>query len=181
MYSLVMMSALTATPDAPGFNGYFRDLFGRGNCSGCGGGGAVRYACSGGGCSGASSYAAGCCGGGGLFSGERVRRLFDRGGCCGGGFARSYGCSGSYSCMGSGYGCSGSMAYSCFGGPAVSYTPVFHGGLSCQGGLVPSAPAPQFDPYPAAPTTPAGPPATIPYADPQAAPPPTNPQTGGPR
>jgi uncharacterized protein (TIGR03000 family) len=174
MYSLVLMSAMTATPDAPGFNGYFRDLFNRGDRGGGCGGAGVRYACSGG-CAGASSFAAGCCGGGGLFSGERVRRLFDRGGC--GGFARSYGCAGSaYSCIGSGYGCGGPTAYSCLGGPAVSYTPVFHGGLSCQGGIVPSAPAPQFDTYP---PVPAGPPATIPYADPQPAPPPTGNQAAG--
>ena len=179
MYSLVLMSAMTATPDAPGLNGYFRDLFNHNGCSGSCGGTPVRYACVGG-CSGSANYAAGCCGGGGLFSGERVRRLFDRGGCCGGS-ARAYGCSGSgYGCSGSGYGCSGSyscsgcsgsMAYSCFGGPAVSYA-----GLGCQGGALPVIPAPQIEPYPAAP---GGPPAVIPYADPQAAPPPSGNQATG--
>lgn len=189
MYSLVLMSAMTPAPDAAGFNGYFRDLFNRGgNCSGCSGscgGTPVRYSCVGGGCSGATSYATGCCGGeGGLFSGDRVRRLFDRGGGCCGGYARSLGCSGaSYSCFGSGYGCSGSgygcsglTSYSCSGGPAVGYTPVFTGGLSCQGGVVPSAPAPTFDPYP---TAPGGPPATIPYADPRPTPPATGQEAGG--
>jgi uncharacterized protein (TIGR03000 family) len=48
----------------------------------------------------------------------------------------------------------------------VSYTPVFNGGLSCQGGPAFPAPPPVFDaaPRPA-------PPATIPYAPPEAAPP----------
>lgn len=154
MYSLVMMSAMTAAPDAAEFNGYFRDLFSRGgSCSG-----AARYSCSGG----AAYPPAGCCGGGGLFSGERVRRIFDRGGsgCCGGTAARSYGCCGG----GTSYSCSGSMAYSCFGGP-VSYTPVMNGGLSCFGGPVPAAPAPLYDD----PLTPGRPPAGIPYAVPDAA------------
>ncbi|MBX9627603.1 MAG: TIGR03000 domain-containing protein [Gemmataceae bacterium] len=172
MYSLVLMSAMTAAPDEAGFNGYFRDLFSRGSCTGSCGGTPVRYACVGG-CSGAARYDAGCCGGGGLFSGERVRRLFDRGSGCCGGSARSYGCSGSYSCFGSGYSCAGSMAYSCFGGPAVSYTPV---ALGCQGGGLPGIPVPESYPYP---TVPGGPPPVIPYADPQAAPPSSNLQTGG--
>src|SRR4051812_17446265 len=134
MYSIVMMAALTTAPDAPQFNGYFRDLFnGGGNscngCSGCSGG--ARYSCFGGGCSGAVAYPTscngcnGCCGsscnGGGVFGlglGERMRSFFDRGsgsGCCG---SHAYGCSGaSYSC--NGFSCSGS-AYSCFGSP-MSY------------------------------------------------------------
>lgn len=78
--------------------------------------------------------------------------------------------------MGSGYGCSGSAgyscfgsAYSCFGGPAVAYTPVFNGGLSCQGGLPYSAPPPVFMPAPAVPGA-APPPSSIPYAPPDVAP-----------
>lgn len=163
MYSLVLMSALTAAPDAPEFNGYFRDLFNRGNCSGCTGcNGSARYSCYGGCCS-ADYNANSCtgCGGGGVFSGfgTRVRRLFDSGNCCGGS-----GCCGSFS-----YGCSGT-AYSCFGGPAVAYTPVFNGGLSCQGGLMPYSQGPMFETppgvYPGS-----GPPPTIPYAPPEVAPP----------
>ena len=63
MYSLVLMSALTATPDG---SGWLRDLFDRGNCYGCSG--AARYSCYGG-CCGADYYAScnGCCGG--IFSG----------------------------------------------------------------------------------------------------------------
>ena len=158
MYSLVMMTALTAAPDGPQFNGYFRDLFHRDNgCNGCSG--AMRYSCSGG-CSGATAYTSscgGCCGGTifGLGVGDRVRSFFQRDpagyGCCGGQ---------SYSCSGASYSCSGS-AYSCFGGPAVSYTPVFNGGLSCQGGLPYSAPPPVFDTMP---------PPNVPFAVPAPAP-----------
>lgn len=172
MYSIVMMTALTAAPDGPEFNGYFRDLFNGNSCNGCNGcSGGVRYSCYGGGCSGSVAYPAscsgcnGCCGGSTVFGwglGDRVRSFFDRDsrtGCCG---SHSYGCSGaSYSC--SGYSCSGS-AYSCFGGPAISYTPMAAGGLSCQGGLIyPSQPT--FDPFPPAPSAPG-----IPYAVPDPAP-----------
>jgi uncharacterized protein (TIGR03000 family) len=168
MYSLVLMSALTTTPNTAEFNGFFADLFNSGNCSGCSGccgGGAIRYSCYGG-CSGSTdSYAcsgcSGCCGGSGLFSGERFRSFFSLFGCngCCGGSGRSYGCCGSasYSCNG----CCGSASYSCFGGPAVSYAPTFSGGFSCNGG-----PAPIFEPYP----YPATPTPTIPYAAPQSAP-----------
>ena len=64
MYSLVLMTAMSTTPNAPEFNGFFRDLF-FGNCSGCSGYTAPRYSCSGSnypaGCSG-SYYPAGCSG-----------------------------------------------------------------------------------------------------------------------
>ncbi|MFM8275232.1 MAG: TIGR03000 domain-containing protein, partial [Gemmata sp.] len=171
MYSIVLMTALSAAPDAPQFNGYFRDLFQGNSCNGCNGcSGGARYSCSGGGCSGAVAYPAscsgcsGCCGGGSVFGlglGDRMRSFFDGGsGCCG---ARSYGCTGSsLSC--SGYSCSGS-SMSCFGAAAYSYTPTFLGGLSCQGGLMyaaPPAPLDQFSPSPGQPG--------IPYAIPDAAP-----------
>lgn len=179
MYSIVLMTALTTTPDTPQFNGYFRDLFSGNSCNGCSG--AARYSsgCCGGtaystscnGCCGSSSYnsCSGCCGSSGsifgLGLGERMRSWFTPSGygCCGG---RSYSCSG-YSC--SGYSCSGS-AYSCFGSP-TSYTPVMNGGLSCQGGGLPySAPPPMFDTFPA-PGMPGMP--NIPYAAPEPAPGPT--------
>jgi uncharacterized protein (TIGR03000 family) len=171
MYGMVLMTAMTAAPDAPRFNGYFRDLL-FGNCSGCAGYTAPRYNCGG------SNYPAGCSGS--FYNGcngcngdtflNRVRRFFDRGDCCGGvGSGYGFGCSGArYGCgAASSYSCFGSAAYSCFGGPAVSYTPVFNGGQSCYGGPVPSAPPPLFDSLP---TTPAGPPPTIPYAPPEVAP-----------
>jgi len=216
MYSLVLMTAFTTAPDGPEFNGFFRNLFHGGGCSGsssaspgCSGTGsgsyAPRYSCYGSGssfdyngsCTG-SGYPAGCtgsssnsnsngCTGGGF--GSRVRRFFghDNGcsgsssnspnGCSGSGY--SNGCSGSgYGCSGSGYGCSGASAYSCFGGPAVSYTPVFNGGASCYGGPAFPAPPPMFNTFPTTPMTPGGPPATIPYAPPEAAPG-TNPQNTG--
>jgi uncharacterized protein (TIGR03000 family) len=174
MYSLVLMTAMTTAPDTPDFNGYFRDLF-RGNCAGCYGTNlAPRYSCYGGyggcgsyypascqgsaypvGCSG--SFYNGCNGCAGDTFVNRVRRWFDSWGCCGG-RSSSYGC--------------GATAYSCFGGPAVSYTPVFNGGQSCYGGPIPFAPAPMFDQYPANPAIPgtAPPPPTIPYAPPDPAP-----------
>ncbi len=164
MYSIVMMTALTAAPDAPQFNGYFRDLFHGGcggSCNGCSGG--VRYSCYGGGCSGAVAYPASCsgcsgsCSGGHVFGlgvGDRVRSWFEpSSGCCGGG------CTGaSYSC--SGYSCSGSP-YSCFGGPAMSYAPMSTGGGSCQGGFPMSSPPMSFDQFPPYPGQPG-----IPYAVP---------------
>ncbi|MBN9519115.1 TIGR03000 domain-containing protein [bacterium] len=167
MYSLVLMTAMAGTPDAPQFNGFFRDLFNRDG--GCCGGGAARYSCYGGGCCGSTSYdtgCTGCCGGAAVFGiRDRVRSWWNANGCCGGTVALS-GCTGC---------CGGTAAYSCFGGPAVSYTPVMNGGLSCYGGPVPSAPPPVFgpaQPFPAQPF-PAPPPASIPYADPMAAPAPT--------
>ena len=186
MYSLVLMTAMSTTPNAPDFNGYFRDLF-FGNCSGCSGYTAPRYSCSGGsnypascngsyynGCNGSyypancsGSYYNGCNGCNGDTFLNRVRRFFQPSNCCGGsGSGYGFGCSGSaaYSCFGS-----SSAAYSCFGGPAVSYTPVFNGGQSCYGGPIPSAPAPIFEPYPGLPTLPGVVP-PIPYAPPEPAP-----------
>ncbi len=189
MYSLVLMTAMTTAPDAPEFNGYFRDLFSRNNCygsnappryscygGGCGGSGYPSGSCTGSaypvGCSGAN-YHSGCNGCNGDTFANRVRRWFNSGNCCGGtGSGYSQGCSGSgYSCSGSAaaYSCFGSSAaYSCFGGPAVSYTPIMNGGQSCYGGPIPMAPAPNFEPYPTTPGV--GPPPTIPYAPPDAAP-----------
>jgi uncharacterized protein (TIGR03000 family) len=175
MYSLVLMSAMTAAPDTAEFNGFFRDLFNRNNCAGCTGGcaGPVRYNGYTGGCSGVSDYAScsGCGGGGTMIFGmrDRVRSWWNADGCCGG------------CCGGMAYACQGSAAYACFGGAPVSYTPVFNGGLSCQGGPVPFAPAPVFEPYPTIPGggapypsapsfPPAGPAPTIPYAEPVPAP-----------
>jgi uncharacterized protein (TIGR03000 family) len=177
MYSIVMLTALTATPDVPQFNGYFRDLFNRnGNscsgCSGCNGcSGAVRYSCFGGGCSGSAypTSCSGCCGSSSIFGwnlGSRVRSWFEPSGSC---------------CGSHSYGCCGSSASSCFGGPAYSYTPVFNGGLSCQGGMPFSAPPPMFDmvpnatPFPAPGSIPSAPGSIpgapgIPYAVPDPAP-----------
>jgi len=182
MYSLVLMTAMTTTPEAPQFNGFFRDLF-FGNCNGCNGCNgytAPRYnSCSG--CTG-SSYLAGCSGS--YYNGcngcngdtflNRVRRWFDRGDCCGGsGSGYGFGCSGSrYGCSGTAaYSCFGSSAaYSCMGGPAVSYAPVMNG-QSCFGTPMPmmGSPAPIFDTLPTTPAIP-GPPPSIPYAPPEAAP-----------
>ena len=165
MYSIVMMTALTAAPDAPQFNGFFRDLFNSdsNSCNGCNGcSGGARYSCSGGSsCCGSSAYSTSCsgCSGssccGGVFGwglGERMRSWFERdpSGCCG---SRGYSCSGaSYSC--SGYSCSG-YSYC----PPYPYSPN-------QGGYPYPAP-PTFDTFPApgVPTAPG-----IPYAVPDPAP-----------
>src|SRR6516164_4717087 len=180
MYSLILVTAMTTTPDATQFNGFFRDLFS--GCSGCSSTYTPRYSCYGGGsgssytCSG-SAYPAsctGCCGGEGL--GTRVRRWFSNliSGCCGccGGSGSGYACYGSgYGCTGTSYSCFGTQAYSCFGSPASSYTPTFNAGLTCQGGPVwGSAPSPTFEPYPSYPTMPQPAPPSIPYAPPEAAP-----------
>ncbi len=168
MYGLVLMTAMSTTPNAPEFNGYFRELL-FGNCSGCAGYSAPRYNCGGAyypaGCSG--SLYAGCNGCNGDTFLNRVRRWFDRGDCCGG-VGSGYG----FGCAGSRYGCAGSTAaYSCFGAPAVSYTPVVNGGQSCYGGPIPFAPPPVSNPYPTTPLIPgAGPEPTIPYAPPEPAP-----------
>jgi uncharacterized protein (TIGR03000 family) len=174
MYSIVLMTAIASGPDAPQFNGYFRDMFNGGN--GCGG---SRYSCGGGGCSGTSTSSAqscnGCCGGGGVFGlglGDRVRRVFDRdpvGGCCGGGCCG--GSSFANGCCGGvpvAYGCNGG----CCGGVVYSYTPVFTGGLSCQGGLPMSAPPPViYDSGPMIPGVPSAPGnPNIPFAVPDPAP-----------
>src|SRR5215467_408219 len=91
MYSLVLMTAMTTTPDTADFNGYFRDLFFGNNCSGSSSSNAPRYNCYGG-CSG-SSY-----------------------NCSGSSY--NYSCSGSaYNCSGSAYAanCSGSYYNGCNG------------------------------------------------------------------
>lgn len=172
MYSLVLMTAMAGGGEAPQFNGYFRDLFHGGSCNGCDGG-AARYSCyGGGGCCGGSN----CCGGDGhaIFGiRDRVRSWWNANGCCGGTVAMS-GCTGCSGC------CGGTASYSCFGGPAISYTPVFNGGLSCYGGPVPSAPPPVFGPAPGFPAQPyPAPAATIPYADPTVAPPSVVPERSG--
>ncbi|GIW84230.1 MAG: hypothetical protein KatS3mg106_743 [Gemmataceae bacterium] len=194
MYSLVLMSAWATLPDTPSFHGFFRDLWARWSTAGCQGmSTAPQYGCEGGcrgrvfagGCSGAAlsagcygaSYPAGCngCQGEGLLA--RLRRFFDRGSCQGASYsAACYGCYGSFSygCQGAAYptGCYGSAALACYGSPSYQYTPMFNGGTSCQGGLVPLAPPPQFDTPGGSAPLPSVPPPTIPYAPPEAAPPP---------
>lgn len=158
MYSLVLMTAMTAGPDGPGVNGsgVFPNLFHggtscSGSCSGsscsgnCYGNYAPRYSCYGGGCSSSltgsscsgSTSCTGCCGstsasnncsGSGFMS--RVRKWFDRdNGCCGG---SCQGCTGA----GSGYGCCGGGAlysYGCCGG-SMAYSCFGSSAYSCFGG-----------------------------------------------
>ncbi len=88
MYSLVLMTAMAGGGEAPQFNGYFRNLFNGGNCSGCNGcdGGAARYSCYGGGCSGSSCNGWKVAATGHLDFGvrDRVRSWWNANGCCGG-------------------------------------------------------------------------------------------------
>lgn len=145
MYTLVLMSALTSAPDAPQFNGFFRDLFG-GGCRGngchasCHGGifgirdyfqslgcrGSCMGTCHGSTCHGNGSGSGTChgCNGGGR--GREYDRGYDRGyasGCTGcNGYAMApAACFGNVS-----YGqCIGSMP---MGGGFNYGTPTFPGG-----------------------------------------------------
>ena len=83
MYSLVLMAAMSSAPEAPQFNGFFRDFFNRQSCSGCSG----CTGCTG--CTGSDSRSRsnddsschGSCHG--IFGG-RIRSFFSQGGCCSG-------------------------------------------------------------------------------------------------
>ena len=127
MYTLMLMTSLSASPDTAEFNGFFRDLFHRNGCQGsCTGstGSSNRNAS----CSGSSCH--------GNFLGimDRVRSMF-RGNSCNG-TSRSQGCHGSSSssgsCTGSGYGCFGSTynndgtwvdPYNPYGSPGIYTQP----------------------------------------------------------
>jgi len=97
MYSLILMSAMTAAPEAPEFNGFFRDLLSfRGTSerrsAGCTGSTARSNSCTGG-CNGtraAVSATGGCTG---SCTGAMPAQVFAGGGCTG---------SSSYSCFGYG-------------------------------------------------------------------------------
>lgn len=117
MYSLLLMTALSAGPDTASFGG--RMFAGHSCCGGyavsCYGCCGYSYGCCGYsyGCCGYSygccGYSYGCCGGGGLFHHKQSYSY----GCCG----YSYGCCGGYypgyaSCCG---GCGGAWAGSCYG------------------------------------------------------------------
>ena len=160
MYSLVLMSAMSTAPATPEFNGYFRDLFfgcnGCYGCGGCYGSGGARYGCNGcGGCDGFLGF--------GLLS---RRPFFDRGchgcggyayapgyGCSGASYAPSYGCAGSMSYAPSSAGCYGSASYSCYGGPAVSYSAGCYGSAVPGGATIPTIPYAPVEPAPAGSTS----------------------------
>lgn len=139
MYSLVMMTALSTAPSGLEFNGFFRNLF------------------HGGGCTGTSQSASSCSGScsGGIFHG-RIVSFFSfgsgscTGSCSGSCSGRSNSCSGctgtSLSCTG----CSGSMpSYSCTGSLAPSYscTGSMAPGYSCTGGQPGGFPTEFGSPY----------------------------------
>ena len=104
MYSLILMTAMSGAPEAPEFNGFFRNLF-----NGCQG--ESCYGCYGSGV----SRSAGCYGSCHGF-GSRIRTFFNGGSCYGSGVSRSAGCYGaSYACIGASYSCGGG-----YGVPPVS-------------------------------------------------------------
>ncbi|HVK19363.1 MAG TPA: TIGR03000 domain-containing protein [Fimbriiglobus sp.] len=129
MYSLILMTAMSGAPEAPQFNGFFRNMF-----NGCQG--ESCYGCYGSGV----SRSAGCYGSCHGF-GSRLRAFFNGGSCYGSGTSRSAGCYGSgYSCHGAGYACFGS-SYSCGGGYVLPAAPDGFGAPPpAADGLAPYAP-----------------------------------------
>ena len=150
MYSFILMTAMTGSPQTAEFNGFFRDLFGfRGGCHGS--------------CSGSRSESAGCTGSrsssgcSGSCHGDRPARAYAGGSCygsCSGRSSSGSSCCGgslSYASCGGGSGGSGGMspgfAEPGVGGmgmfatpsPAASYYTPMEGGGSCFGT---GAPAP---------------------------------------
>ena len=144
MYSFILMTAMTGSPQAPEFNGFFRDLFSfRGGCHGS--------------CSGSRSESAGCTGSrsssgcSGSCHGDRPARAYAGGSCYGSCSGRSSSgsscCGGSLSyasCSGSGGGMSPGYSEPGMGmfatpSPTVSYYMAPDGGGSCFGN---GAPAP---------------------------------------
>jgi len=139
MYTLLLMTAMSSSPQTAEFNGFFRDLFSFNGCQG---------SCSGscyGSCTGASSgcYGSSNCNG----FGSRLRAFFSGSSCYGSCSGSSTGCSGS--CHGSGYGCNGGFA------------PVPMGPGDFAAPLPAGAAAPGLDYLPATPV-PAVPPASVP-------------------
>jgi len=136
MYTLMMMTALSTSPDAAQFNGYFRDLFNRDEKGSCTGKDATSNTNA------EKSSCQGSCHGQGLFHGKIIS-MFQRdsnscqGSSCQGNNAAkaASSCQGS-SCRGSGNGCCGGGAgyaaascigSSCFGGmqmAAIPYAPM---------------------------------------------------------
>jgi len=136
MYTFVMMAALTSAPEAPQFNGFFRDLAGGSGCHADGRSESDSKNCN------------GCCGGG-VFHG-RIMSFFnsflgERGSCCGGS-CRGSSCSGSCSGRSAASTCHGS---SCSGSRRDSGSSC-HGSASCFGSscMGSSTFAPMSIPYP---------------------------------
>ncbi len=190
MYSLILMTAMSGAPEAPQFNGFFRNLFSfngcrgsseYGSCHGCYGSGVSRSVGCYGSCSG---------------FGSRLRAFFNRGSCYGSCTGSSYACYGS----GSGYASCHGSSFSCGGGyglpptdygmppadgfaptgPAVpyappaaavpsAYLPAQTGSCGCGDGYTLGTPVPVADPY-AAPFASTPPPTPMPAAPPASVP-----------
>ena len=113
MYSLILMTAMSAAPDTTEFNGFFRDLFSfRGGCHG---------SCTGcyGSCTGRSSGGYGSCtgSGSGCYGNGRLR-AFNNNACYGSCTGRT--AAGVGSCTGYAASCTGTPSYSCQGSAPMS-------------------------------------------------------------
>ncbi len=144
MYTLILMTAMSTSPAAAEFNGFFRNLFNR-DSSSCSGSRESQST----GCTGSTS-----CHGSDTGFGHRIRAFFNGAGSCyGSGTSQSSGCSGKpSSCCGSsgsGYAkasCNGT-AYSCNGTPST--LPNWdYGPPTGAGGYAPPSPATSFAPPP---------------------------------
>ena len=136
MYTLLLMTAMSSSPQTAEFHGFFRDLF---SFHGCHGSGSGYGSCAG--------YSSGCYGSSNCNGfGSRLRAFFAGSSCYGSCAGRSAGCYGS--CQGSGYGCAGGFAP----------VPMGPGGFAAP--LPPGAAAPGLDYLPATPV-PAIPPPSV--------------------
>ena len=143
MYSLILMTAMSAAPDTTEFNGFFRDLFSfrggcHGSCTGCYG------SCTGRSSGGYGSCTGSCTGSGSGCYGNGRLRAFNNNACYGSCTGRT--AAGVGSCTGYAASCTGTPSYSCQGSapmsgmsdgyavpsPAMSQYPVMDGG-SCIG------------------------------------------------
>jgi len=139
MYSMVLMMAMSASPEAAAAHGGCGGCDGYvvASCHGCKGGGLFGgkhgNGCCGGGGLFAGKHSNGCCGGGGMFSGKHGN------GCCGGGglFAGKHGGNG---CCGGGFFGGGKHGHGCNGG-CTGYVPAGCNGC-IGGGVVPPPPPP---------------------------------------
>lgn len=159
MYTLILMTSLSAGPESLEFNGFFRRLFNQDDSdvdyNGCYGAGSRRST----GCAGCSGSCVGSCQGEreGFFS--RMRAFTsDTLGCYGSGRRQSAGCSGTAArsgCQGSRVAVGSCHGSSCFGsmGPSIDYyAGCFGGGVPMPYGTplpsIPAAPPPNFDNLP---------------------------------
>jgi uncharacterized protein (TIGR03000 family) len=138
MYSMVLMMAMSASPEAAAFGN---------GCNGCGGGACYGNTCHGGGLFAGKGCCGGGCHGGGLFAGHGCSGSSCHGCHGGGGLFAGHGCCGGGGCHGGGLfgrkgGCHGGCyGGGCYGGGCTGYAPAgCCGSGGCQG--VPPTPMP---------------------------------------